>query len=336
MVDSLEHKITRYLNIYNDLNKKLNWHAQSQILMMIPLVYILNDVDFDLDEFIEMSNYIKDESGFFSPLHSHQRFPTAAILICKFKDPKSSFGKLMKYQERLIDKGFKDCPYLAISALALMTTDTHSESEDLECRLDKAIELYKGMKSNHFFLTSHSDYPTAILLSQHREPVGELMEEIEYYYDKLSERCFKKGNELQLLSHILMMAKMENRDFIIDRCCELYNSVTSQGLKVKRLHYSQIGLMSVIDADLSEEIQHIKEATEILSQQKGFRWNKHLNLMISIIIVISEVLENMHHDITIIETGISTCMETLIEAQNAALIAAIASTSAVTTASGGN
>ena len=334
MVDSLEHKITRYLNIYNNLNNKLNWHAQSQILMMIPLVYILNDVEFDLEEFIEISDYIKDESGFFSPLHSHQRFPTAAILISKFVDPKSSFKKLMEYQQKLIDKGFKDCPYLAISALALMTTD--NQAEDIEYRLDKAMELYKGMKSNHFFLTSLSDYPTAILLSQHKEPLDELMEEIEYYYDKLSERCFKKGNELQLLSHILMMAKMENRDFIIDRCCELYNSITAQGLKIKRLHYSQIGLMSVIDADLNEEIQYVKEATNILSQQKGFKWNKHLNLMISIIIVISEVLENIHDDITIIETGISTCMETLIEAQNAALIAAIASTSAVTTASGSN
>jgi len=334
MIDSIEDKIMRYLSIYQDLYEKLKWQAQTQILMMVPLTYILNDKAFNLEEFVQLSDYIKEKTDFFSPLHSYQRFSTAALLIAKYDNPREKFQQLIEYQEKLKSQGFKNGPYLSISALALMTTD--DKTEDLECRIEKSMEIYKGMKNNHFFLTSHSDYPISILLSQNKGLVEDLMEEIEYYYNKLSEDQFKKGNDLQFLSHILMLAKIENKDFIIDRCREVYSNLVDEDLKIRRLHYPQIGLMSIIDSNLKDEIVYIKEIVDVLNKEKGFKWTKDINLIVAIVIVISDIMKYMNNDITIIETGITTSIETIIEAQNAALIAVIASTSAASASMGSN
>lgn len=329
-MDSHIHKsVENYLKIYTELHKKLKWKVNSQLSMMISLLYVINDKPFVLDEFLEVSNYIKNETDIFSPLHSHQRFSTAAMLITKYENPKDKFHELLKYQKKLIEGGFKKGTYTAISALSLMTT--YNDTQDLDQRISKAMKIYKGMKSNHFFLTSQGDYPLAILLSESDLKVDSLTEEVEFYYSELADSNFKKGNDLQFLSHILMLTNTENKSLIINRCNNLYDSLVNEGLKIRRMHYPQIGLMSIIDKELDEEISHIKNITDKFNKTVNLKFDKNINFIMATLLVISKVIKNLYDDITIIETGINTSIEALIQAQNAALIASVAATSAATT-----
>ena len=329
LCSDIDSYVKKYLKIFNSLRNKLKWKAQNQLLMMIALLYVINEKEFNFNEFIDLSRYIKSNAGFFSPLHSHQRFSISAMLLTKYDNPKDKFHELIKYQERLTSNGFKKGPFTNISALSLMVT--HDTDEDLNKRILKAFEIYKGMKSYHYFLTSQSDYPLAILLSKLNKPIDDLLEEVEFYYSKLSEGNFKNGNDLQFLSHILMLADLENKDFIVNKCNNIYENLIEEGLKVKRLHYSLVGLMSIVDKNLETEIKEIKDIFNILNTTKHLKRLKDINLIMAVLMVISKVIKNIHDDISIIETGLNTSIETIIQAQNAALISSITVTS--TTAS---
>lgn len=322
--------VNSYIEIFNSLHNSLKWKAQNQLLMMIALLYVINEKKFDIDNFMNLSKYIKNNTGLFSPLHSHQRFSTSATLLTKYDNPKDKFHELIEYQEKLTSNGFKKGPFTNISALSLMVT--HDPSDNLDERILRSLDIYKGMKGYHYFLTSQGDYPLAILLSKFKKPLDSLLEEIEFYYSKLAENNFKKGNELQFLSHILMLADLENKDFIVNKCNGLYETLMEEGLKLKRHHYPLIGLMSIIDKDLKDEIKDIVDIVTILNSTKKLKSTKDINLTMAILMVISKVIKNIHDDLSIIETGINTSIEAIIQAQNAALISSITAASTATTA----
>ncbi|EOC99239.1 conserved protein YeaA [Caldisalinibacter kiritimatiensis] len=249
------------------------------------------------------------------------------MLISKYENPKEKVDKLIEYQNKMTNEGLKSGTYSSISALALMSNNENLK--DIQQKIRKAKDIYKEMKSNHFFLTSQSDYPLAILLSKYDKPTSEIIEEIEYYYTELSDGPFKKGNTLQLLSHIMMLSDTENKNFMVKRCNEIYDKLKTQGIKIKRMHYPAIGMMAIIDSELDKEIEFIKNIADIINKQKRFKWTKDLNLLIAMLLVITDSINEVNQDINVIETGLNTSIESLIQAQNAALIASITSTSVV-------
>ncbi|MTI66966.1 MAG: DUF4003 domain-containing protein [Firmicutes bacterium] len=322
---SLEKQYSDYLEVFMQLKKKLKCKIQKEIIAMISSIYIINEKEFDLEELLDVSKYIKNNVGMFSYLRSHQKYIIAAMLITKHENPKTKFHDFIKYQDKLIEGGFKKGSYTAIAALALMTTN--SEYKTIEKRVDKALEIYKGMKSNHFFLTSQNDYPLAVLLSQFNKSTEILMEDVEKFYTKLSNSNFKKGNDLQLLSHILMLSKEDAVDRLVNKCNEIYERLTNRKIKLKKSCYPQVGLIAIINSDLNEEIDSIEKLVTRLNSDKRFKYMKTINLIIST----SLVTKNKVKDKNLIETGLSTTIETIIQAQNAALIGAMVASSSTAT-----
>ncbi|KNF07779.1 hypothetical protein CLPU_12c00520 [Gottschalkia purinilytica] len=322
MIGSIGDSVDRYLDIYYKLVNRLKWHTQKEILMVIPLVYIFNNKEFDLEELINISKDINKKSSNFSPLESHQRFYIASMLISRYSDPKEKVNELIECQNKLIDEGFKNSSHLTMSALALISFN--NINDNLDEKVDRAISIYKKIKSNYSMLNSaYSDYLISILFSHYEDSIEDLASDIDYYYSLLSQKQFKKGSSLHLLSYILMSAKIENKDFIINKCCELYKYIVDNNIKIKRIHYSQLGLMSIIDTDLTEDIQFINSALEILLKEKTFRWHKDMSLVVAISLVISKVINCVPYDATIIETGTKTPLENIIMAQNATLLGII-------------
>lgn len=46
------------------------------------------------------------------------------------------------------------------------------DREQYEARIQRSVKVYKRMKEDHFFLTSTSDYPLAVLLAGQQEEIG--------------------------------------------------------------------------------------------------------------------------------------------------------------------
>jgi Protein of unknown function (DUF4003) len=155
-----------------------------------------------------------------------------------------------------------------------------------------------------------------------------LIYKIEGFYTKLNDSGFRKGNDLQSMSHILSLHDEASQDELVSRCNYLFDTMKQAGIKTKAMFYPQIALLSFVNADLNL-VNQVKDVWEELNSEKHFKWHKDLNLMMAVNLLISDKIENS----TVMQASLSTAIETLIQAQQATMIATI-STVSVTTAGG--
>lgn len=111
-----------------------------------------------------------------------------------------------------------------MSALILLTK--YPDEHDHEDKINRALSIYKGMKDKHVFLTSAGDYPLAVLLAGSDMETGELIDYIEAFYQKLNQAGFRKGNDLQFLSHILSLLPERDSDQLVARSLRIYDELT--------------------------------------------------------------------------------------------------------------
>jgi hypothetical protein len=259
----------------------------------------------------------------FSTLKSSQRFTIAAMLDTRYENPKETFHEFLDVYDQLIQGGFTRGAFTYIAASAMLSNESSRSHKEM---VRRSAEIYQGMKKKHLFLTSSGDVPLAVLLAETSESTDDLMHEIEHFYTTLAQHGFKKGNDLQFLSHILSIDKNLDADTLIERCVSVKEACESAGMKVKAMHYPVIGLLALFEKP-ETEIELIHEAVKQLNADKLFKWQKDINVMLGVNLVISEKLK----DSRVVETGIYTTIETIIQAQQAAMLAVIASTSAVAT-----
>ncbi|CAM3915534.1 DUF4003 family protein [Mesobacillus zeae] len=324
---TFEDKLQLYKEIYSELKSELKWKVSDQrILMMVALLYAMNKKPFEFQRFLRMSDYIKSNVGAFNTLKSEQRFTTAAMLDTRFDDPENKFQDLLGIYERLVGARFSRGASTYIAAQVLLAQQENSSSEDIQ----RIMEIYKGMKSHHMFLTSASDYPLAALLAGREGTVEEIIERVEHFYQKLSRDAFCKGNDLQFLSHILSIDEQTDADRLIQRCTSVYDAFKLSGKKPKGMHYPVVGLLALLEEG-NKEVSTIMEGAAFLNGDKLFKWHKDLNIVMAANLMMSEKMENT----SLLETGIYTTIDAIIQAQQAAMIAVMASTSAAAASSGG-
>lgn len=328
MRNTLQDKVHEYANIYEQLYKSLKWKvSDTRSLMMVASMYVVNQKPFDLQRFLEISQEIKKNVGMFSTLNSPHRFTYAAMLDVRFDKPIEKFIELLKIYDQLIDSKFSRESFTYLCAYLLLVDDKIS---NLQTRIERSMSFYKGMKSNHFFLTSSSDYPLAVLIANEEGTVDELLETMEYYYEKLAQSGFWKGNDLQFLSHILSLHPSE-KNVVMERCLTLFDEFKRRGdIKLRKLHYPVLGLLSFLENG-DQELDTIKEIHSQLNQNKRFKWNKDINLILAINFLMSEKIENS----SLIGANMYTIIESIIQAQQAVMVATVTSAAVTSSSSGG-
>lgn len=314
-------KLEDYQEIYSKLKKRLRWKvSDSRSLMMVASLYVTNKRPFHIDRFMEISDYIKNNVGAFSRLKHEIRFTFAAMLDTRFDDYPSRFHEFLSLYDSLIGAGFSRGSFSYIAAMTML-----SDGDRKQDFAAYGMEVYKKMRDQHFFLTGHSDYPFALLLSQREGNQDALIEKIEGFYHQLNSAGFRKGNDLQSMSHILSLHSEWSQDELAQRCTHLYDTFKQVGIKPKAMFYPQIALLSFVDEDLAL-VNQVKDVWEELNSSKAFKWHKDINLMMAVNMLISDKIENN----AVMQVSLSTAIETLIQAQQATMIATVAAVSVTT------
>ena len=321
-------KLNDYIKIYTLLKEELKWKVPDQrTLMLIASMYVINKKSFVFDRFVQISDYIKDNVDIFSTLKSYQRFTTAAMLDINFDYPEKNFGKYIEMYEEFIRGGFSRGTFTYIAAFTLLKEED-TEANRIE-KIERALAVYKGMQKKHYFLTNSADYPLAVLIANQKEPIDLLIDRMEEFYDQLNENGFKKGNELQFLSHILSLADKTEVIKLVMRCLELADQLNQAGRKTKPIHYPEIGMLALLE-DGKEEIKNIETIITQLNTHRLFKWHKDMNFMMAVNLTVSSKIDNP----IFAETSFHSIIEAIIQAQQAVMIAAIASVTAASSSSG--
>ncbi|KON85335.1 hypothetical protein AF331_10445 [Rossellomorea marisflavi] len=320
VITMMQNQINQYEDIYTTLKKRLRWQVSDhQVLMLTASIYCTNDHPFDVERFMGISEMIKKESGMFSHMKSQLRFSCAALLDVKTEGPHLQFERLQSLYNRLIEAGFKKGVYTHLAALAVLG------EEEIDPDLpERALTLYKRMAKEHLFLTGHSDYPFAMLLAKKGQE--NIVDYIETFYDQLNHEGFRKGNDLQTMSHILSLQEEEGPEVMISRALRIHDALRSEGIRMKPAYYPQVALLSFVkDADCGR----IRSIWDNLNSIKAFKWHKDVNFMMAVNFYVSHHLE----DASLAQTSLSTTIETLIQAQQTAMIATLSASAVITSSS---
>lgn len=319
MENNLQTKTDMFIETFSTLKKTYKWSIGDLSLRFIALLYILSNKTFDKDEFNEMTKYIKKNSKWFSYYRGHQMYTTAALLITKFSDPQQAFTNLLEYEEKMKDGGFKKISYLSIASYALLLT---CAPKDINGRIQKAMELYKEMKRNHYWFTGSDDYPLAVLLSERDEKISILVSEIENNYDMLHRAGFSRSNGLQFLSHLLTFIP-ETAQTKVQQTKRIYDQLKQERLHVSSTYYGILGYLSLLGEFSGQAVEEVIEVARYLKSNKNFKWvYKDMNVLAATALVANQYVEKLNQRNELLKTGIGISIETMIAAQTAALIAA--------------
>jgi hypothetical protein len=311
-------KLDMLVDLFEQVSVKYKWE-QSLTNHFTALTYTINKKDFDKEKIEILREHMKKTTGIFSYYRGTSKILLSSLLACQYDNPEQEFNKMLDYDKRMKDAGFKNSMYLPIANYALLATCTE---ECVSTRINKAIEIYKEMKKNHPWLTSGDDYPLAILLADSDKPVNNIIENMEECYNLLNENGFGKNNGLQFLSHILGFRQEENKVKVL-RCKEIFDRLKENKMKVYSGGYAVIGFLSILGEDGYRAVEQVIEIVNTLKSTKKYKWlGKETHLFTAAALVSDVYIENMKNQKELIQTSIGISIEALIAAQTAATIAA--------------
>lgn len=325
MKSRYEDKLNKMMQYYEDIRESFKWE-NDMARHLVALTYAMKEKELDTIQIKEVKDYIKSNTGMFSPFRGHMMFAMSGLLCANSDSPKDQFKFMIDNEKILKSIGFKNSTYLPTALYALLSV---YEGDDVSIYGEKAMQIYKEMKQNHPFLTSGDDYALSILLAStdHNTDI------LEDYYQELNSRGFSKSNGLQMLSHVMAFSKKDVR-YSVDKCENIYNYLKKNKFKIYADYYPAIGLISLIDSDKNELMVDLVEIATHLKKQKRYKWlGKGMNLLMASAIITSEYIKEKSGDM-VVDTTLNVSIQAIIAAQQATMIAAItASTVAATSTS---
>ncbi|WP_339213068.1 DUF4003 family protein [Ornithinibacillus sp. FSL M8-0202] len=302
-----------YKQTFDLLKRHMKWKvSDKRILMTISSIYVLNQETLDVDRFLQLADAIKKNAGLFSSIRSHPRFTTAAMLDVKLERPEDKVDQLHVLYDLFRKARFGSSVFTYIAATIL-----------------HAKEIYDDMKREHAFLTTSSDYPMATILAL--ENRTGIIQHIEDFYNELPKHGFRKGNDLQFLSHILALNTAAPKHVLISRVIHVMDSFVQAHIKAKQMYYPIIGMLALLPPE-EYDIRPLLSLYEELNSEKEFKWYKDINLILAASFFMNEKIDKNG----LAETSLNTILEAILQAQQAVMIATVTATAAASSNNSGN
>ncbi|QUI21332.1 DUF4003 family protein [Vallitalea pronyensis] len=288
----LENKemIQQYLNTYHEVKSALRKEISNETIKIVALLYTISNRPFQDELFQEISARIKSKVDF-SDLNGELRYILSTIIILKYDYPFTKINLLFSNLQ-IVDEFDLYVNHRLFIAFMLL------DESNVKKRLQAASNIFYDMQDHHAFITGEEDYALSILLSGLDDSNENLMNQVEYYYKQLAKDCFKRGNALQLLSHVLTLMQLDNKDDAIKTCIFMYKRMRHEGLKVKGVMMGLFGLISAVinfnDNDAELFITEFKEIYQFMGNTKFFKKNKVYNMIIAILIMLGIHDKNQH------------------------------------------
>lgn len=317
-----EHKISRMIEIFNEISGEFKWEHQ-EYRFLVALTYAVNNKIISTEKIKDISQYMKDSTKMLSPFRGMLKFPLSGLLCAMEANPEKVVDKMLSLEPYLKQAGFKNATFLPMSCYTMATT---YEGEEIEAYLEKAYSIYKQMRKDHPFLTSGDDYAMAILLAS-KENSSHMVED---YYHALDKNGFDKTNGLQMLSHIMALSDLSVEESS-RRCGEIKTTLKGNGLRINPMYYAVIGILALTYDQIN--MNDIIEVAQHLKTIKKYKWaGKDMRVLMAALIVSSDSIEALRGEMINEMAGINITIQCVILAQEAAMIAAITASSAAAAA----
>lgn len=322
--------IERYLNVFEGLRRRKRWSTGIEILRFAALTLSATDVadpDSDLEE---TAKVLSKEAGGLSPLSSAMRHAVAAILIRRGLDPATTVHRIKEtlgaFKEfKLTRSGVQ--PLLAALILVL-DTGGGIPSTDTIARMKAIIDRWE---EDHWFLTGVDDYPMAAMHATRGVSVEQLGLEVEQIYQLLRKAKYPSGEQLQLVSHLLVFSDQGPREAAqsFDRTAKALKKAKQ---RVWQNHFDEVALLVLSGSHVDEVVPRVIEYRDRLREVKP-RPTADIAFSVAAGVVLAEEAERMKGLEDATTAANLRAVQAVIEAQQAAMIACMAACTVVVTSS---
>lgn len=300
--------IKRIEQTFSDVSKTAGWAVDKRIALAVTNLYLSHDQTFNAEAHEAAVEIIKKNEGWTSPLRSHLLHIAAAFMVIKEGDVEHSLELVNQNQKELNNAGFWKTSYTYLGALLMKNPE----------QAEQAKKLYEEMKKHHKFLTSNEDIPYAVLLSSREGALEERAATMNMYYRDLREQGFTMGNDLQWLSQIMTFDSPDYDPKMVGRVLAIQQFFKEEKIKIRLAQYPVLGFLAVTQVD-GEALQEIAENTRELEKKKIFRWYKDMAFSTAVQQTMADNIDAQ--DISAM--AFSTSLETLMQAQQAAMMVSI-------------
>ena len=269
---------------------------------------------------------LKEQTGVFSNFRSTAKIAMIAMMSVD-PDPAGKLQKALQVYDHLKEY-FWSSQYLPVASMIIadMVEPVHYREVAAHTR-----RIYERMKSEHPFLTSGEDSVFAAMLALDKSPDEWIVVEIERCYRLMKEKFFS-SNAVQSLSHVLGLCDGQAED----KCRavgELFDELKARGYRYGTdYELATLGVLAALPADREAVIQDVIDVTDFLADQRGYGilgLTKKQRMMHAGMIVTSNYMKG---DQTMSSAAIHAALS-LIAAQQAAMCAAIAASTAAANSS---
>ncbi len=244
----------------------------------------------------------------------------AAMILRRQLDPAAIHACVMETRDtfkasRIPSRGTG--PTLAALFLALHTEGRLVPTPVIE----RLAAIYKRWRKDHMWLTNASDLPTAALHASREEDVAILTADIERAYDALDAAGFRRGNALQLVSHLLA-ADPRGTTTGVQRFCQVAASLKEAHVRAGQGRYDEMALLALTREAPDRVVARVLEYRERLRKAKP---RPSADLAFSLAAGI-ELAEDTQQAMAEYDTGDLAALQSLraiLDAQQAAAMAAI-------------
>lgn len=319
-----------YLATFDRLRARKRWTEQTVTFRFVALSLGAVGLDIDYELLNTTASGLRKRARWSSPLKSEIRYVVAAMILRRRLDPAFIHACVIETRDafkefRIPSRG--KGPTFAALLLAL-----HSEGDPVSADiLERLADIYRRWRKDHALLTNANDLPTAALHACGEKPVDVLTAEIAQAYAQLHEAGFRRGNALQLVSHLLA-ADPRGTDIALQRFQQVAASLKEAGERTGQGRYDEMALLALTRESPDVVTARVLDYRERLRQAKP-RPAADLAFSLAAGMELAEdsqrALENSTGDLAALQS-----LRVILDAQQAATMAAISGGAAAGAAAG--
>lgn len=275
----------------------------------------------DVERMKECRDILKSKNGIFSDFRGISMLPMMAMMASS-DDPEKKLDRAMKVSQALKEH-FWSSQFLPVASMII--ADTVDEESYVKIA-ERTRRIYDLMKSEHPFLTSSEDSVFAAMLALSELSDQQIVGETEKCYNILKNE-FYSANAVQSLSHVLALSQ-GSAEGKCRATLALFND-----LKEKKHKYgtdytlATLGVAAMLPTDIKYVMNDIIDVDDFLSGQKGYGFfglDSKQRIMHAAMIVVSDYIGQSE----LMSGAVIGSTLSLVAAQQAAMCAAIAASSA--------
>ncbi len=247
--------VALYLETFERLRARKRWSTDSDTIRFVALALGAAGADVDYDHLEKVAAGLRQRARWSSPLKSEIRYVVAAMIMRRGLEPADVHARVFETRDSFRSHGLPSRgtgPTLAALLLALRSGGRTVPPRQIE----RLAGIYRRWRADHFWLTNADDLPAAALHAGRDTAVEVLTADVERAYERLRGSGFRRGNPLQLVSHLLAVDP-RGVEAAVGRFARIAERLRDAGVRVWPSRYDETAVLSLTEETPGQVVRRV-------------------------------------------------------------------------------